>query len=60
MQGVLRKNIFVADLSKSQYLFEILQTSLTIKNSKNGGKSGCFEKCSRCRAPISCGNEARI
>ena len=29
------KNIFIADLLGSQYLFEILQTSLNVKNSKN-------------------------
>ena len=46
------KNIFVADLLRSQYLFKILQTSLTVKNSENGVKSGCFEKYSRWRAPI--------
>ena len=40
----------LTDLLGSQYLFEILQTSLTVKNSENGVKSGCFEKCSRWRA----------
>ena len=40
------KNIFVADLLRSQYLFKILQTSLTVKNSENGLKSGGFEKYS--------------
>ena len=52
VSGVLRKNIFVAGLLGSQYLFEILQTSLAVKNSENVIKSGCFEKCLRCRAPI--------
>ena len=42
--GVLGKNIFLADLSGCQYLFEILQTSLSVKNSENVVKSGCFEK----------------
>ena len=60
MFGVLCKNVFVADLLKSQFLFEILQTSLTVKNSENGGKSGCFEKCLRWRAPIFFRNEGRI
>ena len=52
MQNNGVKNIFVADLLGSQYLFEILQTSLTVKNSENGVKYGCFEKCSRWRAPV--------
>ena len=34
----------ISDLLGSQYLFEILQTSLTVKNSENGVKSGCFKK----------------
>ena len=42
---------FVADLLGSQYLFEILQTSLTVKNSENVVKGGCFEKLLQCRAP---------
>ena len=41
---VLCENIFVADLSGSQYLFEILKTSLTIKSNENVVKSGCFEE----------------
>ena len=41
VSGVSCKNIFVADLLGSQYLFEILQTSLTVKNSKNVVKNGC-------------------
>ena len=45
--GILFKNLFVADLLGSQYLFEILQTSLTVKNSENVVKSGCFEKLLR-------------
>ena len=52
MQGILSKNIFVADVLESQYLHGILQTCLTVKNSKNGVKSGCFVKCLRWRAPI--------
>ena len=35
--------IFLADLSGIQYLFEILQTSLTVKNIENVVWSGCFE-----------------
>ena len=35
---------FVGDLLGSQYLFEILQASLTVKNGENVVKSGCFEK----------------
>ena len=34
------KNIFVADLLRSQFLFELLQTSLTVKNSENGMVGG--------------------
>ena len=44
VSGILCKNIFVTDLSGSQHLFEISQTSLTFKNSENVVKSGCFEK----------------
>ena len=44
LKNVLCKNIFSADLLGSQYLFEILQTSLIFQNSENIGKSGCFEK----------------
>ena len=46
------KNSVLADLLGSQYLFEILQTSLTVKNSESIVKRGCFEKCLRWRAPI--------
>ena len=34
----------------SNYLFEILHTTLIVKNSENVIKSGCFEKPSRWRA----------
>ena len=37
---------------KTQYLFEILQTSLNAENSENAVKSRFFEKCSRWRAPV--------
>ena len=52
VSGILYKNNFVSDLLGSQHLFEILQTSLTFKNSENVVKSGCFEKCLQWRAPI--------
>ena len=42
--GVLCKNFSLADLLGSQYFFEILQTSLTVKRSGNMVKSGSFEK----------------
>ena len=38
------ENILLTDLLGSWHLFEILQTSLTVKNSENGVKSGCFKK----------------
>ena len=44
MQGVLCKNSSLADLLGSLYLFEILQTSFNLKNSKNVVKSESFEK----------------
>ena len=44
MEGVLCKNILLANLLGSQHLLEILQTSLTFKNSEKVVKSGCFEK----------------
>ena len=43
--------IFFVDIFGSQYLFEILQTSLTVKNSENVVKSGCFEERLRWRVP---------
>ena len=36
----------------SQYLFETLKTSLTVKNSENMVKSRCFEKRLQWRAPV--------
>ena len=36
--------VFLADLLGIQYLFEILQTPLTVKNSENVVKSGHSEK----------------
>ena len=58
--SVLCKNNFVADLLGSQYLLEILETSLTVQISENVVESGCFEKCLRWRAPIFFRNEGRI
>ena len=52
VSGVLYKNNFVSDLLGSQHLLEILQTSLTVKNSENGVKSGCFKKLLQWRVPI--------
>ena len=47
VEGVLCKNILLANLLGSQHLLEILQTSLTFKNSEKVVKSGCFEKLLR-------------
>ena len=52
--------IFLADLLESQHLFEILQTSLTIKNSENVVKGRCFENRLRWRAPTFFRNEGEI
>ena len=60
VSDVFYKNNFVSDLLGSQHLFEILQASLTFKNSENGVKSGCFKKLLRWRAPIFFRNEGRI
>ena len=46
------KNNFVSDLLGRQHLLQILQTSLTIKNSEKVVKIGCFEKRLRWRRPI--------
>ena len=51
MSGVFYKNIFIADLLGSLHLFEIIQTSLTVKNSENVMESWCFEKLLQWRAP---------
>ena len=58
--GVLCKNIFVADLLGSQYLFETLQISLTVKNSENVVKSRCFKKHLLWRATIFFPNDGGI
>ena len=39
----MSKNILLTDLLGNQHSFEVLQASLTFKNSKNVVKSGCFE-----------------
>ena len=57
---VLCKNILLDDLLGSQHLLEILQTSLTFKNSEKVVKSGCFKKSLRWRAPIFFRNEGGI
>ena len=49
--SVFFENNYLADLLGSQYLLKILQTSLTVKNSENVVKTGCFEKRLRRRAP---------
>lgn len=36
--------IFLAYVLRSQYLFVILRTSVTVKNAGNEEKSGCFGK----------------
>ena len=60
VSGVLRKNIFVTDLLRSQHLFEVLLTSHTFKNSENVLKSGCFENLLRWGEQIFFINEERI
>ena len=55
---VLCKIIFVADLLGSQYLVEILQTSLTVKNNENVVKSGwMFRKTLAMKSAIFFRNE---
>ena len=39
--------LLTTDLLGSQYLLEVLQTSLTFKNSEKVLKSGCFKKSLR-------------
>ena len=58
--GVLSKNTYVADLLGNYHLFEILQTSLTVKNSENVVKRGCFEKRLRWKAPMLFRNKGGI
>ena len=60
MSGVFCKNSFYAGLLGSQYFVETLETSLTVKNSENEVKSGCFEKILRWRALTLFRNRGRI
>ena len=59
VSGVLCENIFVAESLGTQFLFEILQASLTVKNSENVVASGCFEKILQWGAPTLCRNEVK-
>ena len=54
------KNISLADIVGSQYLLEILQTSLAVKNSENVVESGCFERRLWWNGPIFDRNEGGI
>ena len=47
-------------LLRSQYLIEMLEISLTFKNSENVVKSGCSVRCLRWRALIFSQNESGI
>ena len=42
VQDIFFKNILLADLLGNKHLFEILQPSLSFKNSEKVVKSGCF------------------
>ena len=46
------KMFFLDNILGSQYLFQTLQTSHTVKNSENRVKGKCFQKCLRWRAPV--------
>ena len=46
------KSTLLAELLGSQHLLEVLQTSLTFKNSENVVKGICFGKRLQWRAPI--------
>ena len=46
------EKILLDDLLGRQHLLEILQTSLTFRNSEKVVKSRCFEKLLRWRPPI--------
>ena len=45
-------NLYLADLCGSQYLFEILHISLTVKSSENLVKIGRFENTLRWKATM--------
>ena len=53
-------DLILADLLGGQHLLEILQTSVTFKNSEKVVKSGCLEKCFRWRAPMLFRNDEGI
>ena len=46
------KDILLTDLLGTQSLLEILQTSLTFKNTEKAVKIGCFEKLLQWRASV--------
>ena len=48
---------FLDNLLRSHCLFEILQTSITVENSENTVKGGCFERTLRWRVPTFSRNE---
>ena len=52
--------LLTTDLLGSQYLLEVLQTSLTFKNSEKVVKSGCFKKSLQWKVPIFFRNEGGI
>ena len=43
MRALVKKYQNVANLLRGQYLFEILHTAITVKNSENVVESRCFE-----------------
>ena len=59
VSGVLCENIFVAESLGTQFLFEILQPSLSVKNCENAVASGCFEKILQWGAPTLFRNEVK-
>ena len=52
--------MLLTDVLGNQYLLEVLQTSLTFKNSEKVVKSGCFKKSLRWRVPFFFRNEGGI
>ena len=50
----------LCDLLGNQHLLEVLQTSLTFKNSEKVVKSDCFKKRSQWRVPLFFRNEGRM
>ena len=50
--GALYKMLLFNNASGNQYFFEILRTSLTVKNSKNVVKSECLEKLCEWRTAL--------